>query len=122
MRENKIILVIDDSDTALLLMEFMLNDAGYTTHISSNVKNALAFLENTCPDMVLLDLSMPDISGYDFLNMRSELHLEDIPILVVSAYDSKDSIKAAISLGAVDFIPKPIVIDMLLEKIKTHLK
>jgi putative two-component system response regulator len=122
MQENKKICVIDDSDTALLLMHYSLSDAGYVVHTFSNVKDALTFLSQTIPDMVLLDLSMPDVSGFDFLNMRSQLHLENTPILVISAYDSKDSIKTALNLGAVDFISKPVMIDQLLQKIKAHMK
>lgn len=121
MKVEKTILVIDDSNTALLLMEYVLSDAGYQTHISTCVKDAIAFLEKETPDMVLLDLSMPEISGYDFLNMRTKLHLENTPILVVSAYDSEDSVKTALTLGAVEFIPKPIHVDMLLERIKVIL-
>jgi DNA-binding NtrC family response regulator len=121
MKKEKTILVIDDSNTALLLMEYVLSDAGYRTHISTCVKDAIAFLEKEIPDMVLLDLSMPEISGYDFLNMRTKLHLENTPILAVSAYDSEDSVKTALTLGALEFIPKPIQVDLLLEKIKVIL-
>jgi DNA-binding NtrC family response regulator len=123
MKEEKnTILVIDDSNTALLLMEYALNDAGYQTRMSSCVKDAVSYLEKSCPAMVLLDLSMPEISGYDFLTMRSELHLENTPIIVVSAYDSEESIKSALQLGAIDFISKPIHIDTLIEKIRFYLK
>jgi len=61
MQENKKICVIDDSDTALLLMHYSLSDAGYVIHTFSNVKDALNFLSRTIPNIVLLDLSMPDI-------------------------------------------------------------
>ena len=121
MKENNTILVIDDSNTALLLMEYILDEAGYKTHMATNVKAAMAFLKNTTPGLILLDLSMPEISGYDFLHMRSELHLEHTPIIVVSAYDSEDTINAVKSLGAVDFIPKPIHIDVLIETIRQNM-
>jgi len=72
--------------------------------------------------MVLLDLSMPEISGYDFLGMRAKLNLLNTPIIVVSAYDSEESVSEAMTMGAADFIPKPIHIETLLDKIKAHLK
>lgn len=122
MNEHRKILVIDDSDTALLLMQYSLTQEGYEVHTSSSVKGALKYLANTIPDMILLDLSMPDISGFDFLAMRSDLHLENTPIIVISAYDSTDSVKTALSKGALDFISKPIIIDQLLRKIKLYMK
>jgi DNA-binding NtrC family response regulator len=122
MKENNTILVIDDSNTALLLMEYALKEAGYKALIVTNVKDAIAFLKQTTPCMILLDLSMPEISGYDFLKMKTELHIETIPILVVSAYDSVDSVETVKNLGAIDFVPKPIRIDTLMDKIRTYLK
>lgn len=122
MNEYRKILVIDDSDTALLLMQYSLTQEGYEVHTSSSVKGALKYLAHTIPDMILLDLSMPDISGFDFLTMRSDLHLENTPIIVISAYDSTDSVKTALSKGALDFISKPIIIDQLLRKIKLYMK
>jgi DNA-binding response OmpR family regulator len=122
MKENYQILVIDDSSTALLLMQYALNEEGYQTQIASNVREALTYLEKYTPDMVLLDLSMPEISGYDFLGMRAKLNLLNTPIIVVSAYDSEESVSEAMTMGAADFIPKPIHIETLLDKIKAHLK
>ncbi len=122
MKENYHILVIDDSSTALLLMEYALNEEGYKTHTASNVNDALLYLKQNTPDLVLLDLSMPEISGYDFLKMRKELNLADTPIIVVSAFDANDTIRETLSLGAIDFISKPIHIDTLLAKIRTNLK
>jgi DNA-binding response OmpR family regulator len=121
MKEIYNILVIDDSSTALLLMEYALNEEGYKTQTASNVNDALLYLKENTPDLVLLDLSMPEISGYDFLKMRKELHLADTPIIVVSAFDADDTIRETLSLGAIDFIPKPIHIDTLLAKIKATL-
>lgn len=122
MKEIYNILVIDDSSTALLLMEYALNEEGYKTQTASNVNDALLYLKQNTPDLVLLDLSMPEISGYDFLKMRKELHLADTPIIVVSAFDADDTIRETLSLGAIDFISKPIHIDTLLAKIKATLK
>jgi DNA-binding response OmpR family regulator len=122
MKEIYHILIIDDSSTALLLMEYALNEEGYIAHAASSVNDALIYLKQNTPDLVLLDLSMPEISGYDFLKMRKELQLADTPIIVVSAFDADDTIRETLSLGAIDFISKPIHIDTLLAKIKANLK
>ncbi len=64
---------------------------------------------------------MPEISGYDLLKRKTELHIDHIPIIIVSAYDSLESIALTRKLGAVDFIAKPIRLDAMMEKIKSYL-
>jgi len=118
---KKTILCIDDSNTALLLLEYALGEAGFQTILAMSVEQALTIINTQKPDMILLDLSMPEVSGYEFLKMRKQLNIESIPIIVISAYDSLDSIASVHDLGAVDFISKPISIDTILEKIKASL-
>jgi len=122
MDAKKKVLIIDDSNTALVLMEYALKEAGYLVHAASNVKEATKAIEKQSPDLILLDLSMPEISGYDFLKRKIELHIDHVPIIIVSAYDSVESIEMTRKLGAVDFIAKPIRLDTLMDKIKIYLK
>ncbi len=122
MENKKKILIIDDSNTALVLMEYALKEAGYISLIASSVKEAIKLIEKQIPDLILLDLSMPEISGYDFLKSKNELHIDHIPIVIVSAYDSVESIELTRKLGAVDFIAKPIRLDSMMEKIKGYLQ
>ena len=122
MENKKKILIIDDSNTALVLMEYALKEAGYISLAASNVKEAKKLMEKHSPDLILLDLSMPEISGYDFLKRKNELHVDHIPIIIVSAYDSVESIELTRNLGAVDFIAKPIRLDAMMDKINMYLK
>jgi len=122
MDNKKKILIIDDSNTALVLMEYALTEAGYIPMIASGVKEATNMISAGKPDLILLDLSMPEISGYDFLKMKGDLKIEAVPIIIVSAYDSADSIDLTRKLGAVDFIAKPIRLDSLMEKIRQYLE
>ncbi len=119
---KKKVLCIDDSNTALLLLEYALKDAGLEPIIASSVKMAIEAISEQKPDMVLLDLSMPEVSGFDFLAMKSELNIQDIPVMVISAHDSDDMIIKAKKLGATEFIPKPIRIDSIVERIKQLLE
>ncbi len=121
MENKKKILIIDDSNTALVLMEYTLKEAGYISLSASNVKEATKLMEKHSPDLILLDLSMPEISGYDFLKRKNELHIDHIPIIIVSAYDSVESIELTRNLGAVDFIAKPIRLDVMMNKINFYL-
>jgi len=115
------ILCIDDSTTALILMEYALKEAGFQTILAKSVEEAIQILDTLVPDLILLDLSMPDISGYEFLAMRLRLKLDKVPIIVVSAYDSHESIVKTRNLGATDFVSKPIKIEHVVEKVKKYL-
>ncbi len=117
MEKGKQILIIDDSNTALLLMEYALKEAGFGAVVASSVKEGMAEISRKKPDLILLDLSMPDMSGYDFLKMKESLNIEDVPVIVVSAYDSAESIEMTRQLGAADLIAKPIRLDALMERI-----
>jgi DNA-binding response OmpR family regulator len=119
---KRTVLCIDDSSTALILLEYALNEAGFQAVLALSVKEAIQIINKQIPDLILLDLSMPAISGYEFLEMRAKLNLQKVPIIVVSAYDSKESVSKIQDLGAIDFISKPIRIETLMEKIRTHLK
>jgi DNA-binding response OmpR family regulator len=118
---KKRILCIDDSYTALLLLEHALSVEGYNALTALNVEEAIKIVKDKAPDLILLDLSMPEISGYDFLKMRNQLQIENVPILVVSAFDSNESKEEAQSLGAVEFISKPILLKDILQRIKALL-
>ncbi len=115
---KKRILCIDDSNTALLLLEYALSEAGFEAILALSVEQAISIINTQKPDLILLDLSMPEVSGYEFLKMRIQLKLENVPIVVISAFDSKDSIDTVRNLGAIDFISKPIKIDPVVEVIK----
>lgn len=121
MKNMKKILCIDDSNTSLLLLGYTLTNAGYKPISATNVEEAIQIIKSETPDLILLDLSMPEVSGYDFLKMRSDLEIESIPIIVISAYDSRESVKSTQDLGATDFITKPIKIEFVLQKIKQYL-
>lgn len=114
------ILVIDDSGTSLQLLEFLLENEGFETLLAESVPKAIEHLKDRKPDLILLDLQMPEISGYDFLKMTKKLEINDIPIIVISAYDTPENIKLTKSLGAREFLPKPIKTSMLIERIKSY--
>lgn len=118
---KKRILCIDDSNTALLLLEYALTEAGFEAILAISVEEAIKIMDIQKPDLILLDLSMPEVSGYDFLERRKQLKLESVPVIIISAYDSQDSVTTTLNLGAIDFISKPIKIDSVVEKIKKYL-
>ncbi len=118
---KKTILIIDDSNTSLILLEWALKEEGFNTLIAPSVSEARKIITSTKPDLILLDLFMPEISGYDFLKMKNELNISDVPVIVVSAYDNSDSVKHTRELGASEFIPKPFTIQQIIKTVKKYL-
>jgi DNA-binding NtrC family response regulator len=121
MDKKKTILIIDDSSTTLILLEWSLQEAGYDAKVAQSVSEAKEIIKQNNFDLILLDLSMPRISGYDFLKMRPELKIQEIPVIVVSAFENKDSIELVKELGAVEFIAKPFKIPQVLQTINKYL-
>lgn len=112
------ILVIDDSATNIVLVKGVLEEAGYEIITSNSAKKALKILDTEKPDLILLDLMMPQMSGYDFLEkMNEEKLLDEIPVIVVSAKITEEAIDKAIKNGASDYIKKPVDIQELTEKV-----
>jgi DNA-binding response OmpR family regulator len=123
MAKNKNVLVIDDSETTLVMLDWFLHENGFTAHFASTVAEALQHINAQIPDLILLDLNMPEVSGYDFLKMiKSEENKKNIPVLVISALDSSESKLKVKNMGAIDFIAKPLVLKELLLKINEIIK
>lgn len=122
-RAHKEILIIDDSVTNVFLIESVLNEYGYKVLSALNAKEAYKKMEKSLPHLILLDLLMPQISGFDFIKkIKSDEHTAEIPVIVISAVTDEDSITEIMNLGAVEFIHKPVVLTQLIEKIEDVLK
>jgi len=109
MAEKKL-LVIDDSETNLLLFDSMFeNDERVEVLLRDNGKD----IENYClehmPDLILLDLMMPEVHGFEVLErMQSHEKLRQIPIIIISALGGDEDIRKGIELGALDYLVKPV--------------
>ncbi len=104
------ILIIDDADANLKLLEALLSREGFTQMISTTDSQKSVDLFNAFqPDLVLLDLMMPDLDGYQVLNLLQQHIDEDtyLPILVLTADTTIDAKRKALALGAKDFLTKP---------------
>jgi len=106
---NNNILVIDDSSTNLVLLEAILVERGYIIQTALSVKEAFSIMNKLKPDLILLDLLMPRINGYDFLNeIKADKKFMNIPVVVISAVANPEHIQKAIKLGADQFVTKPV--------------
>jgi len=116
------ILVVDDLADNLFLLQTILEAEGYSVDIASNGQTALDLIEDSPPDLILLDVMMPDMSGYELTrHIRQNRDLPFIPILLVTAYTEMDSVEG-LALGANDFIRKPIEFDKLLARIEAFIR
>jgi CheY-like chemotaxis protein len=119
MKQSRI-LVIDDSTTNIVLLEAILTEKGYLIETALNAKEAFLRIEKQIPDLILLDLLMPKVSGFDFLKeLRKVEATKNTPVIVISAINTDDeNIRKINELKAVDFLRKPIDIQYLVNKVE----
>ena len=121
--ENKArILIVDDSPSILKSLNHILNQ-DYVIYATPKPENVRSMLKKISPDIFILDCNMPVLSGFDLVPIiRSVSGHEDTPILFLTSEGTLDNIYAAISVGANDFLVKPIDEMVLREKIGTYLE
>jgi serine phosphatase RsbU (regulator of sigma subunit) len=102
------ILVVDDNEANRDLLVRRLRREGHATQVAVNGREALALLLGSAFDLILLDIMMPEMNGYELLeHMRGDDTLRHVPVILISALDDTDSIIKGIELGADDYLPKP---------------
>ncbi|MDR2094699.1 MAG: response regulator [Treponema sp.] len=122
MDDKKIILSIDDNKMDLMVLSNFLSPT-YDVRVSKSATEALTFLKTTTVDLILLDIMMPHMSGFEFLHeIRKDPRHMQIPVIVVSSYDTPESIEHAKKHGANDCISKPVNAEVLHQKIEMALK
>jgi signal transduction histidine kinase len=116
------ILVIDDAPTNLHLLDKMLSRQGYTVHLARSGDLAFSTARATSPDLILLDIMMPDIDGYGVcVQLKADPMTQDIPVIFISALDEVlDKVKA-FAVGGVDYVTKPFQAEEVLARVRSHL-
>lgn len=115
-------MVVDDSEDDLMIIESILSKQ-YNLKLFNQSKEALDFVFSTPPDLILLDVMMPNVDGYEICKqIKSISKLEDIPIIFITSKNDYEDEERGFSVGASDFINKPINAPIFLARVKTHLK
>ncbi len=115
----KKILIVDDEIDLLRVTAFRLKNFGYDVLTAANGQEALELIEKDQPDLILLDLRIPLISGYEVCKkIKSDNKLKAIPVIIFTASAVGDLTEKMLDIGADDFIVKPFEPQELLEKIK----
>lgn len=121
-KKAPLILIVDDISVNVTILENILTHEGYETMTALSVQEALAQIKKTLPDLILSDLSMPEIDGLEFCRMlKSDQHTRDIPFIFITVLNTSKEKEEAFLAGAVDFIPKPFDNVEVLMRVSNHL-
>lgn len=117
------ILVVDDVPNNIRFLSNFLTEQGYGVRKAINGEMALKAVKALVPDLVLLDVNMPDMSGYDVCSqLKADASTCSIPIIFLSAGNDVFDKSKAFKVGGVDYITKPFQLEEVLVRIQTHLK
>jgi len=121
--ENFLILIVDDISANLKVVGGILNNVGYTTTFATSGKQALLRISNSKPDLIMLDLMMPEMDGLEVCKtIKENPDYQEIPIIFITASHEEEHLVNAFELGAVDYLTKPFRKPELLARVKTHLR
>lgn len=119
----KKILIADDEHKIVMTLEYAFKKAGYEVFIARDGSEVLELLKTEIPDMILLDIMMPNIDGYATLTeIKKNKDLAGIKVIFLSAKTGEADVKKGMDLGADDYITKPYSIKKLTERVEELLK
>ncbi len=124
MGDKSIVLVVDDAPENLVLISSILKDL-YRIKVATSGRKALSILSNAKqkPDLILLDISMPDMNGFDVcVQFKASELTASIPVIFLTSLTEVEDEEKGLSVGAVDYIHKPVSPPVLLARVETHLK
>ncbi len=121
--EDYTILAVDDIATNIMLLKAILNRAKYKTITASGGIEALEKVESENPDLILLDIMMPDIDGYEVLRrLKANPAHEDIPVIILTALQNPEDIVKGFKVGASDYVSKPFSHEELITRVAHHIQ
>jgi len=113
------ILIADDEEHLGFMIKFKLEKSGYTVDWQVNGRDALQAVKNTPPALVILDVMMPGMTGFEVLEaIKTDAALKSIPVIMLTARGQEDDTVRGINLGAADYITKPFRPAELLARVK----
>lgn len=120
-KSNKSILVVDDEPTNLRVLNQILNDS-YKLIFAKSGQEAIRLVEKEAPDLILLDVMMPGMTGYEVCEyLKQKSQFKSIPIIFITALNDAEDEAKGLTLGAVDYISKPVSPAVVKARVKTHL-
>lgn len=118
----KKILLVDDTETVLMFEKMMLKSTGHNVETAPNGKKALELVGRSRPDLILLDIMMPELNGIETCRrLKADITTKDIPVVMVTTKGEPHMVEQAFQAGCNDYITKPVDKMELLGKVKTYL-
>ena len=120
---NPTVLIVDDNSNNLKIIAITLRELNYKLVIATNGQSAIEMVDKTRPDLVLLDIMMPGMDGYETCEIiKSKKENENLPIIFLTALNEKANIIKGFEVGGVDYITKPFNKEELISRVETHLE
>ncbi len=116
------VLIVDDIPVNIILLKTMLTRTKVRILTATNGEEAMDIVRKSKPELVLLDIQMPVMNGWEVLQaIKGDPELKNTSVIIVSAYTSPEDIERSISLGASGYIKKPVIMDILLSCVTSEL-
>jgi sigma-B regulation protein RsbU (phosphoserine phosphatase) len=116
------ILIVDDTPANLRLLSQMLTQRGHSVRAVTSGSRALASAKMSVPDLILLDIKMPEMNGYEVCQrLKADPQTHDVPVIFISALDELQDKVHAFGVGGVDYITKPFQVEEVVARVETHL-
>jgi signal transduction histidine kinase len=123
MKKKQTVLIVDDNPENLAILGNIIAKNGYIPGFSKNGTEALVYMTEKRPDLILLDIMMPEMDGFEVCRrLKQDATLADIPIIFLTAKAEKEDVIAGLELGAVDYVTKPFNQKELITRVNTHLE
>lgn len=122
LQPESVVMIVDDTPVNMRLLSDFLESNGYSTQAFPSGRKALAAAARRAPDLILLDITMPEMDGYEVCaHLKADPALADIPVIFISALsDAEDKVRA-FTCGGVDYISKPFKAEEVLARVQAHL-
>ena len=115
------LLVVDDTLANLRLLGNMLGEEGYEVRPVSSGRQALQAIDHDPPDLILMDVNMPDMDGYEVCRrVRANEQSKDVPVIFVTAWADRAYMVKAFEAGGADYVTKPFLFEEVLARVRTH--
>ncbi len=122
-KRNALVLIVDDVEINREILGEIVSDMGYETQLAESGIQALECIKERLPNLVLSDISMPEMDGYELCRrLKADVHTRDIPIIFISAFDKTTDIVKGFELGGGDYITKPFIPELVKAHVNVHLK
>jgi sigma-B regulation protein RsbU (phosphoserine phosphatase) len=123
LRTDYSILVIEDEETNMLLLRAILEEGGFMVHSAYEGREGLAKARELCPDLIILDVILPDMDGFDVCGeLKREARTQDIPVIFVTSLGDSGNKLKGLSIGGVDYITKPFDSAEITARVRIHLR